>query len=97
MDCKNGRKDKKSCQKADLCHVLKVLSLELPLAIFTLFGSEVNVLGHVSKVSGFRCDPKESTSVVDHLINDPFFYFSKEMKYRKIPKISPGMNKPLQI
>ena len=79
------------------CHVLKVLSLELPLAIFTLFGSEVNVLGHVSKVSGFRCDPKESTSVVDHLINDPFFYFSKEMKYRKIPKINPAMNKPLQI
>ena len=41
MDCKNGRKDKKSCQKADLCHVLKVLSLELLLAIFTLFGSVV--------------------------------------------------------
>ena len=51
----------------------------------------------VSKVSGFGYDPKESTSVVDHLINDPFFDFSKEMKYRKIPKISPAMNKPLQI
>ena len=52
---------------------------------------------NVSKVSGFGCDPKESTSVVDHLINDPFFDFSKEMKYRKIPKISPAMNKQLQI
>ena len=97
MDCKNGRKDKKSCQKADLCHVLKVLSLELPLAIFTLFGSVVKKRFGVSKVSGFGYDPKESTSVVDHLINDPFFDFSKEMKYRKIPKISPAMNKQLQI
>ena len=32
-----------------------------------------------------------------NLIYDPFFYFSKEMKYRKIPKINPAMNKPLQI
>ena len=60
-----------------------LMYFELPLAIFTVFGSVVKKRfgSCIQKVSGFGYDTKNPPPLWIVWINDPFLDFSKETKY----------------